>query len=223
MIFRNKAMPFELKSKYNTQKTTKAENYKLLNETAALHGQTVLAGDSITEIFNDYELFYEWSKKNDCAVYNRGISGDTSNRLSERFYDNVLNISPKNIVLLIGTNDIGMGRKNEDIAKEIKGILEQIRSKSAETNVILEAVYPVNKNLSIESRQMVGIRSNGKIQGLNTLLKSLADDFGCIWLDLTDVLSDENGNLHKAYCYDGLHLNANGFKTVAEHIIPLLK
>lgn len=223
MLFKNKSIPFEIKSKYDTQKATKAANFKMLNETAALHGQTVLAGDSITEIFNYYELFYEWSKKNDCAVYNRGISGDTSNRLSERFYDNVLNISPKNIVLLIGTNDIGMGRNNEDIAKEIKGILEQIRSKSAETNVILEAVYPVNKNLSIESRQMVGRRANDTIRKLNELLKPLADTFGYVWLDLTDVLSDENGNLHKDYCYDGLHLNANGFKTVAKHIIPLLK
>lgn len=223
MLLKNRIIPFELNSKYNTQKKTKAANFKLLNETVALHGQTVLAGDSITEIFNYYELFYEWSKQNDCAVYNRGISGDTSNRLSERFYDSVLNISPKNIVLLIGTNDIGMGRKIEDIAKEINGILEQIRNKSSETNVILEAVYPVNKNLSIESSQMVGRRTNGTIRELNVLLKPLADSFGCAWLDLTDVLSDENGNLHKNYCYDGLHLNANGFKVVAEHIIPLLK
>lgn len=223
MLLKNRIIPFELNSKYNTQKKTKAANFKLLNETVALHGQTVLVGDSITEIFNDYELFFEWSKENDCAVYNRGISGDTSNRLSERFYDNVLNISPKNIVLLIGTNDIGMGRKNENIAEEIKGILEQIRSKSAETNVILEAVYPVNKNLSIESRQMVGRRTNGTIRELNAILMPLADDFGCIWLDLTEALSDKDGNLHKDYCYDGLHLNVNGFKTVAEHIIPLLK
>lgn len=223
MLLKNRIIPFELNSKYNTQKKTKAANFKLLNETVALHGQTVLVGDSITEIFNDYELFFEWSKENDCAVYNRGISGDTSNRLSERFYDSVLNISPKNIVLLIGTNDIGMGRKIEDIAKEIKGILEQIQNKTPKANVILEAVYPVNKNLSTESRQMVGRRTNSKIQELNVLLKMLADSFGCIWLDLTDVLSDENGNLHKNYCYDGLHLNANGFKVVAEHIIPLLK
>lgn len=223
MLFKNKSVSFEIKSKYNAQKKTKASNFKLLNETMTLQGQTVLAGDSITEIFNDYELFYEWSKKNDCAVYNRGISGDTSNRLSERFYDNVLNISPRNIVLLIGTNDIGMGRKIEDIAKEIKGILEQIRSKSAETNVILEAVYPVNKNLSAESRQMVGRRTNSTIRELNALLKPLADSFDCVWLDLTEALSDEKGNLHKAYCYDGLHLNVNGFRIVAEHIIPLLK
>lgn len=223
MIFRNKAVPFEIKSKYNTQKNTKKANYKFLNETEALHGQTVLAGDSITEIFNSYELFYKWSNENECAVYNRGISGDTSDRLAERFYDNVLNISPRNIVLLIGTNDIGLGGKIEDTAKNVKDILEQIRKISAETNVILQAVYPVNKKMSAEARAMVGIRTNGKIQELNALLMPIAEEYSCIWLDLTDVLSDENGNLNKSYCYDGLHLNANGFRAVSERIIPLLK
>lgn len=223
MIFGNRIIPFEAKTKYDTQKNTKKANYKFLNEAASLHGQTVLAGDSITEIFNSYELFYEWSEKNKCAVYNRGISGDTSDRLAERFYDNVLNISPRNIVLLIGTNDIGLGGKIENTAENIRNILEQIRRQSADTNVILEAVYPVNKNLSAEARAMVGVRTNGKIQKLNALLKPLAEEFGCIWLDLTDVLSEENGNLCACYCYDGLHLNANGFKAISEKIIPLLK
>lgn len=222
-MFTRKIIPFEVKTKYNTQKNTKKANYKFLNETLALHGQTVLAGDSITEIFNSYELFYEWSKNNNCAVYNRGISGDTSDRLAERFYDNVLNISPRNIVLLIGTNDIGFGGNIENIAENVRNILEQIRRQSADTNVILEAVYPVNKNLSAEARAMVGIRSNDKIKKLNSLLKPLAEEFSCAWLDLTASLSDENGNLHKNYCYDGLHLNANGFRTASEQIIPLLK
>lgn len=223
MFFKSKAISFEKKSKYDSKKNVKRANYTFLNEDFALHGQTVLAGDSITEIFNYYELFFGWSKENNCAVYNRGISGDTSNRLSERFFDNVLNIRPKNIVLLIGTNDIGLGGKIEDTARNIESILKQIRDQSAETNVILQAVYPVNKNYSAEARAMVGIRKNGRIQELNVLLKFLADSYNCIWLDLTEALSDENGNLHKKYCYDGLHLNANGFKVVAENIIPLLK
>lgn len=37
------------------------------------------------------------------------------------------------------------------------------------------------------------------------------------------VLSDEKGRLAKEYCYDGLHLNAQGFEIVSENIIPLLK
>ena len=37
------------------------------------------------------------------------------------------------------------------------------------------------------------------------------------------TLSDEKGRLAKEYCYDGLHLNAQGFEIVSENIIPLLK
>lgn len=37
------------------------------------------------------------------------------------------------------------------------------------------------------------------------------------------VLSDEKGRLAKEYCYDGLHLNAQGFEIVSENTIPLLK
>lgn len=63
MLFKNKSVSFEIKSKYNAQKKTKASNFKLLNETMTLQGQTVLAGDSITEIFNDYELFTSGQRK----------------------------------------------------------------------------------------------------------------------------------------------------------------
>ena len=85
---------------------TKKCNYTMLNKKYALKNQTVLLGDSITDFFNYYELFYDFCKSSGQAVYNRGISGDTTDRLLERLYDNVLSIEPKNIVLLIGTNDI---------------------------------------------------------------------------------------------------------------------
>ena len=92
------------KTAYDLVKQTKKENYLFLNENYAHHGQTVLFGDSITEIFNSYELFYTFSKVTGQAVYNRGISGDTSDRLLERLKCNALNITPKNLVILIGTN-----------------------------------------------------------------------------------------------------------------------
>lgn len=72
---------FAPKQNYDLVKRTKQENYLFLNENYAKHGQTVLFGDSVTEIFNSYELFYNFSQKSGQAVYNRGISGDTSDRL----------------------------------------------------------------------------------------------------------------------------------------------
>ena len=54
------------------------------------------------------------------AVYNRGISGDTSDRLLERLECNALNINPKNLVILFGTNDIGIGVPTEYTLKNKK-------------------------------------------------------------------------------------------------------
>ena len=66
------------------------------------------------------------------------------------------------------------------------------------------------------SRLAIGVQYGGG-QGLK------ADNSFSQWLDLTKVLSDEKGRLAKEYCYDGLHLNAQGFEVVSENIIPLLK
>ena len=91
------------------------------------------------------------------------------------------------------------------------------------TNIVLQAIYPVNSHLSIIAKQMVDKRSNKKILEINEELCKIALECKVQWLDLTKVLSDENGRLAKEYCYDGLHLNAQGFEVVSENIISLLK
>ena len=96
----------------------------------------MLFGDSITEIFNSYKLFYAFSQTTGQAVYNRGISGDTSDRLLERLECNALNINPKNLVILIGTNDIGIGVPTEYTLKNIRVHLEKYKrnfAKNADT------------------------------------------------------------------------------------------
>ena len=216
-------MNIQKKTAYDLVKQTKKENYLFLNENYAKHGQTVLFGDSITEIFNSYELFYDFSKRSGQAVYNRGISGDTSDRLLERLKCNALNISPKNLVILIGTNDIGKDIPSEYTLKNIQEILSVTHEICPNTNIILQAIYPVNSRMSLTARQMVGKRSNKKILEINEELRNIAVENKVHWLDLTKCLSDKNGRLAKEYCYDGLHLNAQGFKVVAERIIPLLK
>mgnify|MGYP000726068255 FL=1 len=126
---------FQKKTAYDYVQQTKKENFSFLNETYAQQGQTVLFGDSITEIFNSYELFYAFSQTTGQAVYNRGISGDTSDRLLERLECNALNISPKNLVILIGTNDIGIGVPTEYTLKNIKEILQRTQTLCSNTAV----------------------------------------------------------------------------------------
>ncbi len=74
---------------YDIVKKTKMENFELLNKSAK-ENQVVFIGDSIIELFPTYELFADKDK----IVYNRGISGDTSDRMLERMDKNCLNINP---------------------------------------------------------------------------------------------------------------------------------
>lgn len=218
MIFK-KAINYSEITKYDREKTTKRENYRILNEEYALHNQTVLLGDSITDFFNWYELFYDFSKVSGQAVYNRGISGDTTDRLLERLDDNVLSINPKNIVLLIGTNDIGRGLPLSMSVENVSKIIEITKEKCPDVNFILQAVYPINRGM----RDKFEKRSNEKIELMNKEFIKLSEKYGCVWLDITDKLKDETGNLKKEYTYDGLHLNVNAYRIVAKNVIPLLK
>jgi len=219
MLFKKKQINYSKITKYDRDKANKRDNYTLLNKKYAISNQTVLLGDSITDFFNWYELFYDWSKKSGQAVYNRGISGDTTDRLFERLEDNVLNINPKNLVLLIGTNDIGRGLPLEFSLNNMDSILKLVREKCPETNIILQAVYPINSNM----RDKYEKRSNSKIDAMNKEFVKLSKKYGCHWLDLTNELSDKDGNLNESLSVDGLHINVKAYEIITNRIIPLLK
>lgn len=218
MIFR-KHKNYSTITMYNREQQTKLKNYSILNSKYALKNQTVLLGDSITDFFNWYELFYDFSKNSGQAVYNRGISGDTTDRLLERLQENVLNIEPKNIVLLIGTNDIGRGLPLSMSIKNVSKIIENTKAVCPDVNFIFQAVYPINRGM----RDKFEKRSNDKIELMNKEFIKLSEKYDCVWLDITDKLKDETGNLKKEYTFDGLHLNVSAYKVIAENVIPLLK
>jgi len=218
-MFFKKATDYSKITEYDREKNTKRENYRILNKEYALKNQTVLLGDSITDFFNWYELFYDFSKISGQAVYNRGISGDTTDRLLERLNENVLNIEPKNVVLLIGTNDIGRGLPLSMSVENVSKIIENTKKVCPDINFILQAVYPINRGMRDKFEKL----SNEKIDIMNKEFIKLSEKYDCVWLDITDKLKDETGNLKKEYTYDGLHLNINAYKIVAENIIPLLK
>ena len=218
-MFFKKEIDYSKITEYDREKKNKKENYRILNKEYALKNQTVLLGDSITDFFNWYELFYDFSKISGQAVYNRGISGDTTDRLLERLDENVLNIEPKNVVLLIGTNDIGRGLPLSMSVENVSKIIENTKKVCPDINFILQAVYPINRDM----RDKFEKRSNEKIDIMNKEFIKLSEKYDCVWLDITDKLKDETGNLKKEYTYDGLHLNINAYKIVAENIIPFLK
>lgn len=209
---------YERLSAYGADKLNKRDNFTFLNNNYCEKGQTVLVGDSITEMYNHTELFARYEKEHSVRLYNRGISGDTSNRLLERFFDNVLNIEPQNIVLLIGTNDINCGADDECIVSNIGSIVDLTRKHCPNAKLIIIGVYPVNTTIN---RQ--GKRNNARIAGLNEKIEILCGDKSVTYININSQLEDPEGNLSADFTYDGLHLNAKAFEIVTNKLLPFLK
>lgn len=208
---------FRKATEYNLEKQKKKDNYDFLNKTACKTGQVVFAGDSITELIN-MELFDDYREKSGLIVYNRGISGDTSDRMAERFYDNVLSIAPSKIVMLIGINDLS---KKADVSLIVNNV-EKMLKQNAEVcgaKVILQAVYPISVVMRPHVRKSC---STKRIALTNDGLKQLATKYNATFIDLTEQLAHQDGNLKREYTYDGLHPNAVGFKLVIDRILEIL-
>lgn len=206
---------FRKTTKYNREKRKKQRRFTRLNRKKCEKGQIVLFGDSITELYK-----VEWlDEYTDLKVYNRGISGDTSDRLLERIEDNLLNIAPSKVFLLIGINDLCRGADVEFTFAVIQMIISVIRAALPKTEVILECVYPVH--LEGTPFETLGDESQ-RVRELNALLKPYAFENNIPCIDLTEELQDENGYFDSRYTYDGLHPNEEGYKIVTKAIAKYL-
>jgi len=203
------------KTEYNEHKRRMRDGFTYHNKTVAKEGQVVFFGDSITEFLPVSDWYGEYSLKSGLELYNRGIGGDTTIGLYKRAKENVTCIKPKAVVILIGTNDLGMGFDTDFIRTNIEDTLKLFKEECPDCKVILEAIYPV-----IEGR--AGKRKNADILEANKKLKALAEKYGAVFIDLTDELADEKGNLKADCTYDGLHLSAKGYEVTTKEIAKLL-
>lgn len=185
---------------------------------------TVFFGDSITELCKTDSLYCEYTAKTGTPVINRGISAECTDSMLERLDESIISIEPKNLVMLMGVNDLNQGVSPDKITDNIREIIIRVKEKSPDTNIILQAVYPINSNRdSLYERIQLKGRENSAIKALNEKLKELAEQEKITFLDVTDLLSDENGDLREEYTFDGLHPNVDGYLAVKDRIISVLK
>lgn len=101
-------------------------------------GAVVFLGDSITELWeprmkNDFK---EWN------VANCGIGGDNTRVVLYRLKEDVLDLEPSAIVLLIGSNDIGIGNQPEDVCENVAEILRRIKVYNPKLPVLICKILP---------------------------------------------------------------------------------
>ena len=199
----NKSMTYEEKVE-----AFALENSKLTS------GQIVFIGDSITAGYNLKRNYSDLSLE----VYNRGISGDTSDWILARMQVSVLDIKPSKIVLMIGTNDINGGKSPEEIAKNYENILSMIALNLPDAEVFCVSVIPQNTKFSENAAE-----NNLLIQKTNEKIRGLVQEYGYEYVNLYDELVDTDGLLKRGYSTDGLHLGRKGYEVWTRVMKPFLK
>lgn len=176
---------------------------------AAGENRVVFLGDSITDYWKLPDYFPGK------AYINRGIDGQTTPEMLVRFRQDVVDLHPKVLVVLAGTNDIAgvTGRtSNEDIEANYATMAELARAHGIRT--VFASVLPVN-NYTPDAEESFALRPRYRILGLNKWLKDYCAKNGFVYLDYFSALVDERGMLKRALADDGLHPTDAGYKIMA--------
>lgn len=187
-----------------------AQDNKALTLTARESERIVFMGNSITEGWpNHHPEFFERK-----PYVLRGISGQTTSQMLLRFKPDVIDLKPKMVILLAGTNDIA---GNTGPTTE-KTILDNIFSmaelaKSHHIKVLLCSILP-----AFDYPWKPRLAPAQKIVRLNTAIKAYALENDCFYVDYFSAMADEKQGLKKSLTYDGVHPNKAGY-LVMETII----
>ena len=180
-----------------------------LKPPVAGENRVVFFGDSITDIWNIAESFPGK------PYINRGIGGQTTSQMLVRFRRDVINLQPKIVVVLAGTNDIAGNTgpiSNEDIEANFSSLAELARAHNLK--VIFSSILPVH-NYTPKGEEFFAQRSTERILALNAWMKDYCVANNLIFLDYFSAMVDDKGLLKRDLADDGLHPNKAGYAIMA--------
>jgi lysophospholipase L1-like esterase len=184
------------------------EANRLLAAPAAGENRVVFMGDSITDAWPQprYGTFFEGK-----PYVGRGISGQTTPQMLVRFRQDVIDLKPKVVVILAGTNDVA-GNTGPISNEEIQGNLASMAqlAKANGIKVVLSGIQPVSNYHATATPQTV-LRPMERIRAINAWIKKYAAAEGHVFLDYGPAMSDEKGLLRSELSADDLHPNAQGY------------
>ena len=176
---------------------------------SAGENRVVFFCDSITDMWKLDEAFPGK------PYVNRGLGGQTTSQMLVRFRQDVINLQPKVVVVLAGTNDIAGNSgsiANEDIEANYSNFAEL--AKAHNIRLIFSSILPVS-NYTERSKDFFAQRPMSRILELNKWLKDYCEKNHLIYLDYFSALVDDKGMLKRDLADDGLHPNKAGFGVMA--------
>jgi lysophospholipase L1-like esterase len=179
-----------------------------LGQPAAGENRVVFMGDSITALWNIEGAKGMFAGK---PYFDRGISGQTTPQMVLRFRQDVIDLKPKVVVILGGTNDIA-GNTGPMTLEQTEGNLASMAELAGARGirVVLCSVLPV-----FYFPWSPSLAPAGKVLVLNDWIKAYATKNGFVYVDFHSAMKDGRGGLPSALSLDGVHPTAAGYAVMA--------
>ena len=195
------------------------KRYQTENEEIGLPAKNekrvVFMGNSITE---------GWKKANpdffsENSYICRGISGQTTPQMLIRFRQDVVDLKPKAVVILAGTNDIA-GNTGPSTLEMIMDNLKSMAEIADENDieVILCSVLPVK-----QYRWKPEIAATQKVVDLNAMIKAYCKKKGFFYLDYFSAMATDENFMIPEYTTDEVHVTPAGYAVMEEMVRKAIK
>jgi lysophospholipase L1-like esterase len=175
--------------------------------------ELVIVGDSIVEGF-DQAVFEQFFGR--YHALKLGIGGDKTQQVLWRIEQGELDgLSPRVLVLLIGTNNIGAdGATTDDVARGVARVVERMRQRLPQTKILLLGILPREQQASAAVRR--------EVAAINQKIAALADGQSVRYEDVGARFLAPDGSISQEVMGDFLHPTAGGYRIFAEALAPVV-
>ena len=148
----------------------------------------------------------------------KGISGQNTTQMLERFQKDVVDLNPQVVVIMGGTNDLAQGVTKEEILSNIQTMAYM--AESAGIKVVLCSVTPNNDYYSRLNPHEKGTH----IIALNEMIQDFVSRTNYTYCDYwTSLVADDGLSLKEEYrLYDNLHPGPVGYSVMEPIIKPII-
>ena len=117
------------------------------------------------------------------------------------------------VYLMLGINELGWSRK-ETFHDQYARVIDRIREDHPDAEIVLQTILPVSAKQDAKGSYV----NNERIGVYNGVIRALAEEKACALVDVTEVLTGEDGCLPKDLNFDGVHLNPAGCRIWLDYL-----
>jgi lysophospholipase L1-like esterase len=147
-----------------------------------------------------------WNKYlGDLQVQNFGFGWDrVENVLWRIYHDELDGFNAKQVVFMLGTNNLHLN-SNEEIIAGLEMVVQAVKNRQPHARILFIGIYPRRNN-------------EERVAELNLLISQLAGKQNVDYMNVGEILLGEDGKIIEALFKDGLHPNEKGYSKIAPEI-----